>query len=286
MKKWWLSLRPFSFTASIIPMLLGLAIAAEQTAINLVGAALAVAAGLTLHIIANIFNSYYDWKYGHDRPGDQQVVPLLLDPRLGESALYWYGVCFFILGIIFTIVLGIMYNSTVFLITLVGLFNAYFYTAPPIAYKKRGLALPSVFISMGILMPLNTYFVQVSNLTLKILLCPIPLAVLVTAILQSNELRDYGADLRHGIRSLTVVYGIKVGIKFYQFLILSPYILTPLLISAGLVPWFGDIVFITIPYALKLIRKADLHEFISLDAATAKLHAAFGILYTIALIMQ
>lgn len=279
MLKWWLSLRPFSFTASVIPMFLGLAAAARITSIDRVGAVLALVTGLTLHIVANLFNSYFDWKLGHDKPGDPQVIPLLLDPKLGDKALLRYGVAFLILGTFLTAVLGILYNLTVLIISLFGLFNAYFYTAPPINYKKRGLALPSVFISMGILMPLNTYFVQTMDLTLDILLCPIPLAFLVTAILQSNELRDYGSDLRHGINSLTAVYGIKVGIKVYQLMITIPYLLVPILIASSLVSWWAAAVFATLPYALSLIGRADRHYFSGLDSSSAKLHAMFGLLY-------
>ncbi len=282
MRKWWLSLRPFSLPISILSIMLGLVIAGKTTYLDPIGALLALATGLVLHIIANVFNSYFDWKLGHDQSGDSQVVPLLMDPNLGAKALWAYGLAFLILGIGLTIILGLRYNPLVMIIALVGLLNAYFYTAPPIAYKKRGLGLPLVFISMGILMPLNAFLIQTMDLNYQIIANPVPLALLITAILQGNELRDYHSDLQHGINSFSAIYGLKAGIKLYQLLVIVPYIMLIFLIFAGLLPVFVLVVFLSSRYALTLVQRADQHDFKGLDSATAKLHAAFGLLYILA----
>lgn len=284
MRKWWLSLRPFSFTASLIPMLFSSVISANDRPFDWFGGVLACLTGLILHIIANLFNSYYDWILGHDQPGDSQVVPILLDKKYGTRALYWYGISFLLLGTILTIVLGLLYGRLVFWITLVGLATAYFYTVPPIAIKNRGWSLPTVFLTMGLLMPVNVYLIQTGNISYRLLFCSLPLALLVTAILQGNELRDYYSDWQHGIVTLTVRYGQKFGVKLYKLLILAPYFLTIISIILGYLPVHTIVTLLTLGMALNLIRKADQRCFSGIDTATAKLHALFGLCYILAVI--
>ena len=54
LKKWWLSLRPLVFTASIIPVLLGAAIGAGQTNLNFTGLIITIIAGLCYHCVSKL----------------------------------------------------------------------------------------------------------------------------------------------------------------------------------------------------------------------------------------
>ncbi|NLH31215.1 MAG: prenyltransferase [Firmicutes bacterium] len=283
LQQWWLSLRPFSFPASLIPSVLGLVMAAKTKPLDSIGALLALVTSLTLHIVANLYNSFYDWQLGHDQSGDRQVVPLLLSGKHGPRILWGYGLAFLLLALILIIILGLNYNPLVMLIALFGLFSAYFYTAPPLMYKKRGLGLAVVFFTMGILIPVNSYLIQTKSLTGRIIFASIPLALLVTAILQGNELRDYHSDMRHNINSFTAVFGLKMGIKLYLFLIAAPYFTILALYLAESLPLLSLSTLLTSRFALTLARKADQHEFFGLDSETAKLYTAFGALYILSL---
>lgn len=282
MRKRWLSLRPFSFPASLLPAVLGLVLAAKSKPLDPLGAWLALITSLTLHIVANLFNSYFDWQFGHDQPEGSQVIPLLRDSHRGPRLLKVYGLCFLLLAVVLIIILGLRYRPLVMLIALIGLFSAYFYTAPPLMLKKRGLSLPAVFITMGILLPLNAYMIQADTFNWQVVTKSTPLALLITAILQGNELRDYHPDLQHGISSFTTVCGLKAGIKLYQLLIALPYILVLALVAARLLPILSAGIVLSSRFAAALAKKADQHDFTSLDSATAKLYTAFSALYILA----
>ena len=61
-----------------------------------------------------------------------------------------------------------------------------------------GLGQPLVFVFMGLLMVMATYYVQTVTLTGQALLAALPVACLVTAILVVNDLRDIEEDRQTG----------------------------------------------------------------------------------------
>ncbi len=285
MNKWWLSLRPYSFTASLIPLLLGTVLAGNVGSLDPLGIILTYSAGLTYHIIANVFNSYYDWENECDQPGDDQVVPVLIDPTLGAKALYRAGMLFLGIGVLLTLILGRLYGLTIFIIAVSGLATAYFYTAPPIAYKYRGWSLPAVFISMGVLLTASVYIVQTASWDWRVTWLSLPISFLVAAILHGNEMRDYHGDLSYGSNSLVIATGIPIGVVIYRSLVLIPYILVLCSVVLGILSPLSLIVFLSIRGSLALIALVNQKRFGPIVVSTAKLHAQFGLLYVISLLI-
>ena len=68
LKLWWRATRPFSFTASMTPVLLGLIIAAFDGKFDFVLATLTLVGAVTIHAGTNLVNDYYDHVKGADRP--------------------------------------------------------------------------------------------------------------------------------------------------------------------------------------------------------------------------
>ncbi|NLM25291.1 MAG: prenyltransferase [Firmicutes bacterium] len=286
LKKWWLSLRPFSFTASIIPVLLGAAIGAGQTNLNFTGLIITIIAGLCYHCVANLFNSYWDWENRYDMPNSVQVIPVLLDEKFGSKALYNFSIRVLYLSIILTILLGLLYGFLVFLIASFGLLGAYYYTAPPIAYKYRGWSLPAVFLFMGLLMPTSSYIVQTRTFSSRILWLAVPLGLLTTAILQVNELRDYHTDLKNGGLTFTIILGRKLAVLAYQIFIFLPYFLVIWFYFKGETSILSLTTLLTITIPLNLGKEARNGNFNKLDQSTAKLHTVFGLLYLLGFIFK
>ena len=67
MRTWFTALRPVSFTASIIPVLVGTAIAAEENFDGLLFA-LALLGAVAIHAGTNLVNDYFDHVKGTDTP--------------------------------------------------------------------------------------------------------------------------------------------------------------------------------------------------------------------------
>ena len=83
---------------------------------------------------------------------------------------------------------------------LLGLVGGYVYTAPPFQYKYHALGVPLVFLLMGPLMVVGSYFAVTGAWSLTALVLSIPVGLLVAAILHGNEWRDISEDTRAGHR--------------------------------------------------------------------------------------
>src|SRR5690606_21038959 len=67
-RTWWLAVRPFSFTASVTPVVLGSVLAGYDGAWDWLIFAITLVASVAIHAGTNLINDYYDWKKGADTP--------------------------------------------------------------------------------------------------------------------------------------------------------------------------------------------------------------------------
>src|SRR2546427_9697694 len=84
------------------------------------------------------------------------------------------------------------------LLGLIGFIGGYFYTAPPFQYKYRGLCLPLVFLLMGPLMVVGSYFAVAGTFDPNLLIGSLPVGLLVPAVLHGDGGRGVAAGPRDG----------------------------------------------------------------------------------------
>jgi 1,4-dihydroxy-2-naphthoate octaprenyltransferase len=162
-----------------------------------------------------------------------------------------------------------------------SMFVAYTYSAGPIPLGNVGLGQPLVFIFMGLLMVIATYYVQTISLTPQALLAALPVACLVTAILVVNDLRDIDEDRHSGKITPVTRFGAAFGLGTFVVLVVGAYLSVLLwaIINPTLVPLL--LVLLALPKALatmRLIRAGETR--ITLNQAlrsSAELHLQFGL---------
>lgn len=106
---------------------------------------------------------------------------------------------------------------------MVGWIGGFFYTGEPLNYKRRGLAVTLVFFLMGVIMIPGAYFAIAGTLSWTSVLAWVPLSFLISLILLANELRDFKADTRFGIRTLAVRIGYRRAVVVYCALLACAY---------------------------------------------------------------
>ena len=291
---WWRAARPFAFTVSLIPPILGGLIAGVENPglqISLFRLVLAGVGCMTAHAGANLLSDYYDFKTRVDREGtfgsSGLLVPGIMSPaqvlRGGWVALVIAGV----IGAFFVLVTP-SGTFLIWLILLGGLLGI-FYTAKPFEFKYHALGDLAVFISFGPAMVLGAYFVQAHQFSWKPILYSIPIGLLVDAVLHSNNLRDIANDGVVKIKTVPILIGEKWAKIMYQALVFGAYLLTLLLVLAGGLTAFSLLVFLSLPLAIKaanMVRRKEsvpMEIFATIDAATAQVHLAFGLLMVIGL---
>ena len=294
---WWQASRPFSFTVSVLPPILGGVIARTENpgmkfdwpffTLALIGCVIA-------HAGANLIADYFDFKKRVDREGTLGSSGVLVSNLMEPGKVFIGAIIAYIIasGIGIYIAASIPNGGVLIWIILIGAVLGLFYTAEPFSFKYHALGDLAVFISFGPAMTLGAYFVQAHHLSWTPVLYAIPVAFLVDAVLHSNNLRDIKNDSMVNIKTVAIMIGERNSKFMYYGLVLSAYVSVVVLIVANGLPAISLITLLSLPIALKLIKRVNLknsvpeQQFVMIDAATAQLHSVFSILFLISLLVQ
>jgi 1,4-dihydroxy-2-naphthoate octaprenyltransferase len=249
----WLFLRatrlPF-LSATFVPVLLGIAIAAYVNGFNWWLALLTVIGGAAIHLGVNVSNDVFDTQSGAD---EANVNPTQFS---GGSRVILYGLVsmrrmallaagFFAIGMGIGVLLAALRGWDLLWLGVAGALIGIFYTAPPLRLVHRGLGELAVAVGFGPIMALGAYFVQAQEYALEPLLASLPVAILIALILYVNEVPDRPADAAIGKRTLpvrwskTAVVNAYVGAVVLTFTLIAVFAITGLTVRPTLLALAG-----------------------------------------------
>jgi 1,4-dihydroxy-2-naphthoate octaprenyltransferase len=281
---WFEIARPFSLTASTVPVAAAGAVSLMDGNFNLPLFIAALVASVFLHIGTNIANEIYDVRNGVDTITSPRASLALLKGRLTEREAFLLVGASFAITILIGLMLILIRGLPIAVFGIVGLIAGYGYTAPPFQYKYRALGIPLVFLLMGPLMVSGAYYVITGTFSTQALIVSIPVGLLVAAILHGNEWRDMTDDARYGIGTLSTLLGRKVAHIGYVALIVGAYLALTLAVLAHALPTTSLLAMLSLPLLVRAIRASELgsigqqRAIAMIDLETAELHAAFGFL--------
>jgi len=283
--------RPFSLTASAIPVVIGGILALKEPNFNLEYFILSIIAIVFLQASVNLLNDHDDFINKVDTKESHSSSGVVVEGLLTLKEVYRSGILLLILGCLIGLFLA--YNVGI-MILILGIFGAlcgYFYTGKPLMLKYRGLGAPLVFIIFGPLMTLGGYYLQMQEFTVQSFLISIPTALLTTAILHANDIRDINHDKKAGIKTLSINIGYRNAQKVYSSLIIPSYISLIIMIIFKYIPYLSLICLITVPAAFKNINKLKTagdssSNIAELDKESGKLQGQFGILLILSILLS
>lgn len=284
-KVWWQLTRPHTLTAAFAPVLLGTALAIENSGIHW-GLFLAMLiASLLIQAATNMFNEYYDFKRGLDNENSVGIGGAIV--RHGIKPKTVLNLAFSLYGISVLLGVYICMNSSwwVAVVGVISLAAGYLYTGGPlpIAYTPFGELVAGFF--MGVLIILISFYIQTGTITETSVLVSVPSFLLVGAILLANNIRDLDGDKEFGRKTLAILLGRTGAIRLLAGMFLVSYGWVIGLIIAGVVsPWLA-VVALSIPKAVKatkgFIGKSNPLQMMPAMAATAQTNTIFGFLLSI-----
>ena len=291
---WWNVFRPWTLHGAIIPVLIGGAVAFQYVELNLLSGlmfALIMLGGCLLQSAANILNTYGDFKTGVDTVENETRSPELVTGVLSPKKVLFAGLACLgvtaLLGLIF-----IWYSGWGILIYgILGLLGAGTYTVG-LSYKYHGMGQISVFVMMGLLMPLGTFCVLTGNIfDWEPLLLGLPNTFMITGVLAGNEMRDYWEDKKANAGTLIGRFSYETGMKIYLFEALVSFPLLIVLVIAGFAPVGCLLALITLYDAYVLYRNSksaptDPHASFMLVPLCFKLNWHFGLLLVIGYVLE
>ncbi len=251
---------PF-LTATLVPVLLGILIAATHGAFDLVAALLTIIGACFVQLGLNVANDVFDSVQGAD---EANVTPTQFS---GGSRVIQYGlvslrqmatlatVCYVTAGVIGLILLATHGSTALLVIGVVGFVVSLGYTAPPLKFVYRGLGEIAVAFGFGPLMLLGAYVVQTGGaLSWEPFVASIPVALLVALILYVNEIPDRRGDAYAHKRTLPVRFSQAAVIGGYNVAVGAAYIVLVVGVAAGVLPIPTLLMLLTIPLAIRVSR--------------------------------
>lgn len=288
--RWLSAARPRTWSAAIVPVLVGGAAAYRAGAFDPMPLLLTLIGSLAIQVAANFANDASDARRGAD-PADRVGPPrMVASGQINGSAMWtacWSAiaiaaVCGVILAMrVGPVILWIGAGSVVALLTYVG---------GPIPYGYRGLGELFVLGFFGVLATGGSRLAFDGTSPAWVWLMGIPVGMLAAAILVANNLRDREIDARVGKNTLAVMVGEKRARLLYGGLLWGAMLFTAVIAAIGIAPELvvaGVGAAGLIPPLTRISGVAmTSHMYAPLLGGTARLHLVYGILLGVGIVLD
>ncbi len=282
-RAWIHACRVPTLVASIVPVLVGTALAWRHGAWRPLAAIAALIGAVSIQIGTNLANDLHDYRKGADPP-DRIGPPRVLAVGWLRAAEVQRGmIAAFAVATLAGLYLVRVAGWPVVVIGVVSIAAGIGYTAGRFALAYIGLGDLAVFVFFGFVAVIGTYYVQAGTIHPEAVLAAIPVGALATAILVVNNVRDIDTDRASGKRTLAVMLGRGAARAEYLALLIAAYSVPLGLWAQGLrTAW------ILLPFATgslagrALLTVREREDGPSLTRAlfdTARVHALFGLLF-------
>jgi 1,4-dihydroxy-2-naphthoate polyprenyltransferase len=264
----WLALRttrlPF-LSATAVPVLLGIAVAASHGAFTWWTALLTLLGGSLAHLAINVSNDVFDTISGAD---DANTTPTMYS---GGSRVAVYdlvtvrGLAAISIGLfvaaaaIGLVLVAVTQSITLLWIGMAGIAVGVAYTAPPLKLVYRGLGEIAVAIGFGPIMLLGAYVVQTGELAWEPFWLSLVPGILIALILYVNEIPDRRSDAEAGKRTLPVRLSPATVRAGYLVAALAAFGVVVAGVIIGLFPWPTLVALAGLPIALRVHSGLKAH---------------------------
>ncbi|CAN5688801.1 1,4-dihydroxy-2-naphthoate polyprenyltransferase [soil metagenome] len=281
MNRWVAGARPRTLVASVVPVLVGTAVAVGGGADGIswwrAGAAMVVA--VSIQVATNYVNDYADGQRGSER---NRVGPTRLVAS-GQATVGEVKRAALVAALVTAaagLALAVAVGPELLVVGAASFAAGYLYTAGPRPYGYAGWGEVFVFVFFGVVATAGSTYVQLDRLTLLALGASIPVGLLATALLVVNNLRDIPSDAAAGKRTLAVHVGDPLTRTLYVGVIAGAFVALPVLAlgrPAALLAVLSAPVAVP-PVRAVVSREAKGADLVPALAGTGRLQAAFGLL--------
>ena len=285
-KEWLIAVRPWSFPASAMPIIVTLAYLFWAGAeINWLLGLWALVGMVLFHCTGNVWSDYFDFKKkvdAEDTFGAKTMTTGMFKPEEIRNLAIGFLVVSVACGLGLLAVTGL----PLLWIGLAGVACTLLY--PVLKYNALGDF--DIVMAFAFLPTLGTSYVATGAIDWNVLFVALPVGLITDGILHSNNSRDVVTDRRAGISTMAMSMGAEKSVWLFGFEMLFPYVWVAALSMAGLLPVYTVFIFLTLPIAIGNARtrakslKAGVEMIADLDVKTANLQLMFSVLLTAALV--
>jgi 1,4-dihydroxy-2-naphthoate octaprenyltransferase len=285
--------RPLYLLTSLLPGLIGLAVAIGAQHVKWWAAPVAMVALLCVHAGANVINDVEDFARGVDVDVDKVdssrvFTGGLMTVREGRRLARMLFGASFALGVLLVVVQG----PALLVIGVLGLLVGYGYSAGPRPLKYVGLGDVAIVPVMGPLITQGAYTaVTGDGFAASAFWIGFAPGLLIAAVLGANNLSDIAGDRAAGVRTVAVRLGFSRARALFVATVALAYAVPVTVAAAGLLQWPVLLPLLTLPLAIRRVAQAcaarsdGADSLRSLVPLTAQLHMAFCVLLVVGIVL-
>src|SRR5437762_3909364 len=240
MQHWIAGARPRTLPAAIVPVLVGTACAVRDTGdwnhgVVVWRALAALIVSLAIQVGTNYANDYSDGVRGTDavRVGP---VRLVASGLASASAVKRAAFASFAIAGGAGLALAAAAGWWLIAVGAAAFLAGWFYTGGPQPYGYSGFGELFVFVFFGLVATVGSTYVQVEKITGLSIAAAIPVGLVATALLVTNNLRDIPTDRAAGKKTLAVRIGDRATRVLYVAIIVAVFAMV-VAIAAVDRPW-------------------------------------------------
>ena len=267
-----IALRPWSFSASLMPVALGSALSWRDTSqfspVTFFFSAIVV---VSVHAAGNLVKNYHD----HLKSKSENETGLTLQGIVRVGVLLYFLACVGLLGVKCSSPAKIEHLAFLFF---GGLSGSFLYTGG-ISLQYHSIGDLIIVITFGPIAVLFSYMAQCGHFNFAPMLYAVPLALNTEAVLHSENARDSERDKVDGVVTMATILGPSGSYVFYLFLLFTPYVIFSVLFVKGSLRFILPMVTVRAAFDLeKCFRERKMG---TVALRTAKLNVYLGIMYVL-----
>lgn len=300
-RAWKEAVRPLSLTASLIPIMVGGAIAFSVLEhFNFFLFFLTLLGGLFIQAGTNMIN---DWKDAErDNENAEGIRPFTGGSRMIQLGLIsrgdmgFFGMALSLLALLIGIYLISASGWGLVPLVLYGLIAGVFYTNESGKFSfinlAPGIAEFLIASTFGVMMTMGAFYVQTGFFSLQAFLISLPVAIFISNVLLINQFQDSNSDKTTGKNTLVV----RLGKQKAKNVLIGGFILAYLIIAIlpllNMAPTTFYVAFLSIPFAYQAIRYTHNNydktpgDLVPGNAHTAIVHLFTGLLLVLAFLLN
>ena len=285
--EWMIAVRPWSFPASAMPVIVTTAFLFWRGyEISWGFAVWALLNIIVFHAAGNTWSDYFDYKKkvdADDTFGAKTLTTGMFQPK----EIYRLSVALTVVAVVGGIALMTLTGLPLLWIGLGGVLCTLLY--PYLKFNALGDLV--ILLAYAFLPTLGTSFVVAGGIVPSVLIVALPLGLITDGILHSNNTRDMATDSRAGIKTMAMSLGVKSSAVLYSFEMLFPFVWMAVCSIFGFMPIATVAVFMTLPVAIACAQtmrnsvEGGMKMIADLDVRTANLQLMFSLLLTAAFVV-
>jgi 1,4-dihydroxy-2-naphthoate octaprenyltransferase len=286
----WRLTRPYTLTASLVPVLTGTLLAVSQGRGRTWPAVAFFVAAILIQAAANMFNEYFDYRRGLDTHEMVGIAGAIVRDGVRPGTVLALAWGFTLTAIALGLYISAVSSWWVFATGIACIGVAYLYSAgsTPVSYTAFGELVAGGVMGPGLV--LLSYFVQARLLSPVALLLSIPIGLLIGSILLANNIRDREQDIQGGRQTLAIRLGWAGGRWLLAGVFALSYAIIVLMVAlTWLSPWVL-LVLLAAPLGVKAVRTffraEQAVQMVPAFKATSMQLLGFGALLAVGLLLS